>query len=130
MRCLPPHPRLRILRALRSYRHLLVTANARLHLPLEAGATQEQRLEAVRCKALLGWGPSDGLPGGCPPPRNAVTLVRLPETPPILPHPCPAPAYLMTSSACKRTDAGIVRPRAFAVLRLMTNSNCVGCSTG
>jgi len=27
--------------------------NAALHLPLEAGATQERRLEAVRCKRLL-----------------------------------------------------------------------------
>src|SRR5262252_6103679 len=28
--------------------------NAALHLPLKAVATQEQRLEAVRCKRLLG----------------------------------------------------------------------------
>src|SRR5438105_13724956 len=27
--------------------------NAALHLPLEAGATQERRLEAVRCKRLI-----------------------------------------------------------------------------
>src|SRR6266516_2952009 len=27
--------------------------NAALHLPLETGATQERRLEAVRCKALI-----------------------------------------------------------------------------
>src|SRR5215468_8637607 len=31
----------------------LVLPNAALHLPLKAGATQEQRLEAVRCKRLL-----------------------------------------------------------------------------
>src|SRR5262249_60667125 len=31
--------------------------NARLHLLPEAGATQERRLEAVRCKPLLGAGP-------------------------------------------------------------------------
>src|SRR5215813_14950174 len=35
-----------------------------------------------------------------------------------------------TSSARPRRDGGIVRPRALAVLRLMTNSNLVGCSTG
>jgi hypothetical protein len=33
------------------------------------------------------------------------------------------------SARCKR-DGGIVRPRALAVLRLMTSSNLVGCSTG
>src|SRR6267378_7839123 len=38
--------------------------------------------------------------------------------------------YSITWSARPRTDGGIVRPSAFAVLRLMTNSNLVGCSTG
>ena len=33
-------------------------------------------------------------------------------------------------SARSSTDGGIVRPSAFAVLRLITNSNLVGCSTG
>ena len=42
----------------------------------------------------------------------------------------PAPAYLITSSAWKRSVGGIVRPSASAVLRLMTSSNVVGCSTG
>src|SRR6516162_9829095 len=36
----------------------------------------------------------------------------------------------MTSSARARIDGGIVRPSAFAVLRLTTSSNVVGCSTG
>ena len=36
----------------------------------------------------------------------------------------------MTSSARASSDGGIVRPRAFAVLRLITSSNFVGCSTG
>src|SRR5438105_11287295 len=36
----------------------------------------------------------------------------------------------MTCSARRRSDGGIVRPSAFAVFRLMTNSNLVGCSTG
>ena len=36
----------------------------------------------------------------------------------------------MISSARASTDGGIVRPSALAVLRLMTSSNLVGCSTG
>jgi hypothetical protein len=38
--------------------------------------------------------------------------------------------YSMTSSARVSTVGGIVSPIAFAVLRLMTNSNVVGCSIG
>src|SRR5215831_17469628 len=38
--------------------------------------------------------------------------------------------YLITLSARYRTDCGIVRPICFAILRLMMNSNFVGCSTG
>jgi hypothetical protein len=33
-----------------------LTPNAQTHLPLEAAATQERRLEAVRCSAMFGWG--------------------------------------------------------------------------
>src|SRR5262245_19081613 len=36
----------------------------------------------------------------------------------------------MTWSARSSTDGWIVKPIALAVLRLMTNSNLVGCSTG
>jgi hypothetical protein len=39
-------------------------------------------------------------------------------------------AYSITSSASATRFGGTVRPRLFAVLRLMTNSNLVGCSTG
>jgi hypothetical protein len=39
-------------------------------------------------------------------------------------------AYSITSSARNRNDSGIFRPRALAVVRLMTKSNLVGCSTG
>src|SRR5262249_14287759 len=39
-------------------------------------------------------------------------------------------AHSITSSARSRNDSGIVRPSAFAVVRLMTRSNLVGCSTG
>src|SRR5262245_18786407 len=38
--------------------------------------------------------------------------------------------YSITWSARWSSDAGIARPRAFAVLRLMTSSNLVGCSIG
>src|SRR5260370_15444103 len=41
-----------------------------------------------------------------------------------------APPHSITSSARARTDCGTVRPSAAAVLRLMTNSNFVGCMTG
>src|SRR5215471_13978904 len=39
-------------------------------------------------------------------------------------------AQRITSSAWKSTIGGMVRPRAWAVLRLMIRSNFVGCSTG
>ena len=38
--------------------------------------------------------------------------------------------HLITSSTRSSTGGGIVRPRALAVLRLLTSSNFVGCSTG
>jgi hypothetical protein len=46
--------------------------------------------------------------------------------PPVLQH----PRYSITSSARASIDGGIVSRSAFAVLRLITNSNLVGCSTG
>jgi len=39
-------------------------------------------------------------------------------------------AYSITSSARARSDGGMARPNTFAVFRLMTNSNFVGCMTG
>ena len=39
-------------------------------------------------------------------------------------------AYSITRSARSRIDCGIVSPKASAVLRLIINSNLVGCSTG
>jgi transposase len=41
-----------------------------------------------------------------------------------------AARYSITSSARKRTEGWMLRPRDFAVLRFTTNSNFVGCSTG
>ena len=38
--------------------------------------------------------------------------------------------YSITSSARASSAGGMVSPSAFAVLRLMTSSNLVGCSTG
>src|SRR5262252_4962444 len=38
--------------------------------------------------------------------------------------------HSMTSSARARIDGGTVRPSAFAILRLITSSNVVGCCTG
>ena len=38
--------------------------------------------------------------------------------------------YSIASSARARNEGGTVRPSAFAVLRLITSSNLVGCSTG
>ena len=42
----------------------------------------------------------------------------------------PPPDHWITSSAVANSVSGMVRPRALAVLRLMTNSNLVGCWTG
>ena len=39
-------------------------------------------------------------------------------------------SYSITSSARASKEGGTVRPSALAVLRLITNSNLVGCSTG
>src|SRR5262249_20683666 len=39
-------------------------------------------------------------------------------------------AHSITSSAMASSEGGTSRPSAFAVLRLMTSSNLVGCSTG
>jgi hypothetical protein len=41
-----------------------------------------------------------------------------------------APSHSITWSARARSDGGTVRPSAFAVFRLMTSSNLVGCCTG
>src|SRR5262249_6695214 len=41
-----------------------------------------------------------------------------------------ASLHSITSSASASSLSGIWRPRAFAVLRLITSSNLVGCSTG
>jgi hypothetical protein len=104
--------------------------NAGRQARLEAAATEELGLLGVGSTARLGWGHSGGLLGGCPSPRDAVPPLVLPEAPATLLHPCPVSAYLSTSSAWKRMCGGILRPSCLAVLRLMTSSKRVGCSTG
>ena len=49
---------------------------------------------------------------------------------PVSRAPRAAVGYWITSSARPSSDGGIVRLSALAVLRLMTRSNLVGCSTG
>src|SRR5262245_46384709 len=43
---------------------------------------------------------------------------------------CAPHTYWITSSARRSRDGGIVIPSALAVLRLITSSNFIGCSTG
>src|ERR1700694_1763246 len=45
-------------------------------------------------------------------------------------HEFAAVDHSITSVAWSRSDCGMVSPSALAVLRLMTKSNLVGCSTG
>src|SRR5262245_32468488 len=45
-------------------------------------------------------------------------------------HERPPVHYWITSSARSSSGGGMVRPSALAVLRLMMNSNLLGCSTG
>jgi hypothetical protein len=73
--------------------------------------------------ALFGW--------ERPVSRGGVLLLLRPC--PLVDHPTPCPCsrlYLITSSAKTRSVGGIVVPSAWAVFRLRTSSNFVGCSTG
>jgi hypothetical protein len=86
----------------------LVASNASLQLLPEAGAE--------RSKAEAGGSQLQGVV------RKAPRHVCGPQ--------CAPHTYWITSSAWKRSVGGMVRPRAFAVFRLMTSSNFMGCSTG
>ncbi len=96
--------------------------NARLQLLPKAVATQERRLEAVSCKALLGPDLSHrlALARRCPCQRSYGETV--PDT--------FAESYLITLSAWYSTEGGMVRPICCAVCTLITSSNFIGCSTG
>jgi hypothetical protein len=59
--------------------------------------------------------------GACERPRGYAAEKRDELTP---------PHHSITSSASASSFGGISRPRALAVLRLMTNSNFVHCMTG
>ena len=67
---------------------------------------------------------------GTPPHRDADTGVVLPARPSTIPCSSPAPTYWITSSARSRSVGGKVIPSTWAVFRLRTSSNLVGCSTG
>ncbi len=58
--------------------------------------------------------------GECDPARSAASVVRKKEP----------SVHSITSSASNCIEFGTSIPRTFAVLRLMTKSNLVGCSTG
>ena len=72
--------------------------------------------------------------------RAHTLFLRCRQRPPIASHPSFGVAatppliaigpYWITCVVCPRTDCGIVRPRARAVVRLTTKSNFVGCSIG
>jgi hypothetical protein len=90
---------------------------------------------------LLGRGFRETLPQHVPIPRDAAEPqppeTDRPATPEWVVHDdSPEPvqvgphSYSITSSARASTAGGIVRPSALAVLRLITNSNLVGCSMG
>ena len=92
-----------------------VLPNATLQARGAAAATQERRLFSVACKrGVRLWG-TLRLRMGCP-------YLANPQA--------PAFTYWSTSSASIRRCGGIVTPRAFAVFRLITSSNFMGCSTG
>src|SRR5262249_48649731 len=62
--------------------------------------------------------------------ERTMTFLFISFSPPLSLHSSLAPSHLITFSARMSTIGGIVRPRALAVFRLITNSNFVGCSTG
>ena len=81
----------------------------------------------VRFILLLGWERPVGC-GGAPLDFNTMFVPLATRS--ATPHSSHPTAYWITSSAWKRSVAGMVRPSAAAVLRLRTSSNFVGCSTG
>ena len=95
-----------------------------------AGATQEQRLLGVDSTAGLGRACLVRLGVEYPSPSDANTMGALSDAPFMAPRRTPVHAYRITSSAWKSSVGGTVRSKAFAALRLMTSSNCMGCSIG
>ena len=62
--------------------------------------------------------------------RIAANIAKLPELLRKVLSAAPAYVYSITLSARATNVAGTVTPSALAVLRLITSSNLVGCSTG
>src|SRR6266571_1018713 len=85
--------------------------------------------EPVLSTRLFGWEALLSHQEGAPPPPLQPWLCSLAPLLHLCAH-APLHTYLMTLSAWKRTVGGMVRPSAWAVLRLMTNSKRRGCSTG
>ena len=73
---------------------------------------------------------------GLGPPGQPLAGLSLPPSPPLNSESATesrderALLHSITSSALTRREGGTVMPRAFAVCRLMTNSNLVDCKTG
>jgi transcriptional regulator with XRE-family HTH domain len=91
---------------------------------MEAGY-RPQRHTIYHLAAVLGVAPEaidEFRPVLLPTPLDALRTRRAPL--------CATHAHWMTSVAWASTWWGIVRPRAWAVLRLMTNSKRIGCSMG
>src|SRR5207248_10621074 len=61
---------------------------------------------------------------------RAVTRPTLPKGRNLTPSLTRLSLHSITSSARRRCVGGLVQPQVFAVLRLIANSNFVGCSTG
>jgi len=91
------------------------------------GRTARQDRSMGRIKALLTERPFSAAPSRpfLPPVQRRSEQAAGPRV-----EKCPARHHWITSSARWSTDCGIVNPRALAVLRLITSSNLVGCSTG
>jgi hypothetical protein len=118
-------------------------------LPCGAAETIPQRSNPALAWKKSGQRPGLNPPGPAAGPGRRLERVRL-DAPPGLrvgphrfqylfvppdarsatPHTSHAKAYWITSSACKRSVAGMVRPSAWAVLRLMTSLKVIGRSTG
>jgi hypothetical protein len=93
-----------------------------------AGSRSAADAGGRRLDALVRLGASRGLRLGAPIDCN--TIFVPPDVRSATPHRSHTTAYWITSSAWNRSVAGIVRPSAWAVLRLMASTNFMGRSTG
>ena len=90
----------------------------------DAGSPARKGRLSAQLRPVIDWRVSGGSAPRKPPfPRRRSNRRNRPEAAIRVP-------YSITSSAPARIAGGIVRPSAFAVLRLITSSNFVGCSIG